>query len=81
MVTCLSEYTDDTISAQGGVSSAKHMYDKMVDEGHDARLFLFSPSEDGTLDGSHQDTRNIDFWEVGCWGITASCSQVKIEIF
>ena len=39
------EYTNDGVSVQQGSSSAKHMYEKLVDEGHDARLLRFSKSD------------------------------------
>ena len=50
------------------------MYEKLVDEGHDARLLRFSPSQDGTIKGSHKDVKNTPFWQVGCLGITETCS-------
>jgi len=78
MVNCLSEYTNDFISndKQGlGYSTGTNMYEKMLEEGHDARLLRFSPSNDDTIKGGHQDPRNLDYWQVGCMGITASCSQ------
>ena len=45
-------------------------------EGQDVRLFRFSKSEDGTIKGSHKDLQNLDYWQVGCLGITAPCSEV-----
>ena len=61
MVNCLAEYTNDYISNDketGTYSTAINMYEKMQDEGHDARLLRFSPSEDETIKGGHQDPRN-----------------------
>merc|ERR1711992_431807 len=78
MVNCLPEYTNDYISNDkqtGTYSTATNMYEKMLDEGHDGRLLRFSPSEDGTIKGGHQDPRNTNIWQVGCLGITSSCSQ------
>ena len=80
MVNCLSEYTNDYISNDkqtGQYSTATNMYEKMLDEGHDPRLLRFSPSADETIKGGHQDPRNLDYWQVGCLGITESCTQVK----
>ena len=51
-------------------SSAIYMYDRLVTEGHDARLLRFSPSADGTIPGSHQNPKNSNYWQVGCLGIT-----------
>ena len=47
-----------------------------VNEGQDVRLFRFSESEDGTIKGKHSDLQNLDYWQVGCMGITAPCSEV-----
>ena len=80
MVNCLSEYTNDYISNDkqtGQYSTATNMYEKMLEEGHDPRLLRFSPSTDETIKGGHQDPRNLDYWQVGCLGITESCTQVK----
>ena len=46
------------------------MYDRLVTEGHDARLLRFSPSADGTIVGSHKNPKNDNYWQVGCLGIT-----------
>ena len=46
------------------------MYDRLVQEGHDARLLRFSSSDDGTVPGSHQNPKNAEYWKVGCLGIT-----------
>ena len=92
MVNCLSEYTNDYVStdrATGTYSTATNMYDKMLAEGHDARLLRFSPSDDEiitdgaitrnkTITGGHQDPKNLDYWQIGCLGITSSCSEVLI---
>ena len=80
MVNCVSEYTNDFISndKQGlGYSTGTNMYEAMLEERHDARLLRFSPSNDDTIKGGHQDPRNLDYWQVGCMGITASCSSVR----
>ena len=81
MVNCLSEYTNDYISNDrqtGTYSTATNMYEKMLDEGHDARLLRFSPSDDGTISGGHTDPKNFNYWQIGCLGITSSCSEVLI---
>ena len=81
MVNCLAEYTNDYISTDrqtGTYSTATNMYEKMLDEGHDARLLRFSPSADGTIKGGHTDPKNFNYWQIGCLGITPSCSQVLI---
>ena len=75
MVDCVAEYTNDGVSVQEGSSSAKHMYEKLVDEGHDARLLRFSPSDDETIAGEHKDPKNTAHWQVGCLGITEPCSE------
>ena len=49
----------------------------MLEEGHDPRLLRFDPSADETIKGGHQDPKNLDYWQVGCLGITESCTQVK----
>ena len=55
VVDCLVEYSNDWISngrnTNGEASSAVYMYDALVDEGHDARLLRFDPSDDGTIAG------------------------------
>ena len=51
-----------------------------MNEGQDVRLFRFSKSEDGTIKGSHKDLQNLDYWQVGCLGITAPCSEVSFKI-
>ena len=45
-------------------------YDKLVAEGHDARLFRFSKPDDETINGGHSDPKNKEYWQVGCMGIT-----------
>ena len=50
------------------------MYEKLVNEGHDGRLLRFSPSADGTIVGNHKDVQNLEYWQVGCLGITEQCS-------
>ena len=73
MANCVTDYTNDFIGI-----SAPNMYDKMIDEGHDPRFLLFSPSDDGTIKGGHKDPNNVIYWQIGCWGVTASCSEVLI---
>ena len=55
MVHCVVEYDNDGISNKkiAGVSysTSKNMYNALVDEGHDARLYIFSPSDDVNEDG------------------------------
>merc|ERR1712001_625125 len=83
MVNCLSEYTNDYISNDretGTYSTATNMYEKMSDEGHDARLLRFSPSDDGTISGGHTDPKNFNYWQIGCLGITSSNLPI-IEVF
>jgi len=75
MVHCIAEYTNDGVSVQEGVSSAEHMYEKSMNEGHDARLLRFDPSGDGTIEGGHKDPKNTAHWYVGCLGITEPCSS------
>jgi len=76
MVDCLAVYDNDNIAVDDPETSntATNMYDKLLAEGHDARLFRFSPSDDGTITGGHQDPKNKEYWQVGCMGITAPCS-------
>ena len=59
------------------------MYDRLVTEGHDARLLRFSPSADGTIPGSHQNPKNYNYWQVGCLGITEGIksSNIKGKLF
>jgi len=77
MVACIHEYTNDPISTfredPDKYSSATYMYDRATTEGHDARLFRFSPSQDGTIKGGHSDPKNVDYWRAGCLGITGGC--------
>ena len=59
------------------------MYDRLVTEGHDARLLRFSPSADGTIPGSHQNPKNYNYWQAGCLGITEGIksNNVKAKFF
>ena len=77
MVDCLAVYDNDMIAVDDPetANTAVNMYETLVSEGHDARLLRFSPSDDGTIPGSHQDPKNTDFWKVGCLGITDPCSS------
>ena len=88
MVDCVAEYTNDGISVdrQTGDSSAEYMYEALVNEGHDARLFRFEPSEnfdasDDSIPGGHQDPKNTAHWQVGCLGITDPCSSACEDSF
>jgi len=78
MVDCVAEYTNDYISVakeDPSESTAENMYERLVDEGHDARLLRFSPSDDGTIAGGHKDPKNTMYWIAGCLGITDPCDQ------
>ena len=59
------------------------MYDRLVTEGHDARLLRFSPSADGTIPGSHKNPKNDEYWKVGCLGITEGIksNNIKAKLF
>ena len=57
------------------------MYDAAIAEGHDARLMRFSPSEDGSIQGKHSSIRNVDYWRIGCLGVTEKCSKSCEESF
>ena len=54
------------------------MYDRLVQEGHDARLLRFSPN--GDIPGSHQDPKNAQYWKVGCLGITEGKKKHRMII-
>ena len=63
MIACLVDYKNDWSTNSrddpDNLSSIKNMYEKMLDEGHDARLFRFSPStvydeNDDSIKGSHK---------------------------
>jgi len=83
MVHCVIEYDNDPIATKTITkpkpakyySSGKNMYEAASNEGQDVRLFRFSKSEDGTIKGKHSDLQNLDYWQVGCMGITAPCSE------
>ena len=79
MVDCLAVYDNDGIAVDDPetANSATYMYDKLVAEGHDARLFRFSKPEDETIPGGHQDPKNKEYWQVGCMGITGQFSLLK----
>jgi len=77
MIDCLAEYNNDFISVSRedpAASSATYMYSKLKKEGHDGRLLRFAASDDGTVPGGHQNPVNKAYWQVGCLGITPSCS-------
>ena len=77
MVECLFEYTNDPISVDqsvpNGNSSEFYMYEKMIQEGHDPRLFRLSPDTNG---GGHRGPENSQYWAIGCLGLTSACSEV-----
>jgi hypothetical protein len=79
MVHCVFEYNNDPISTKtiDGVyySTAENMYEALETEGHDARLYIFSKSDDGEIEGNHQDVKNLYYWQVGCMGMTSPCSS------
>ena len=77
MIACLSDYTNDGTVNNNGHSSIINMYEAMLDEGHDARLFRFSKSNDSTIGGTHIGPQNEELWQVGCLGLSTPCSQVK----
>merc|ERR1711971_909272 len=70
MVDCLAVYDNDAIAVSvedpDTYNSATYMYDKLVAEGHDARLFRFSKPDDETINGGHSDPKNKEYWQVGC---------------
>ena len=75
---CIAEYTNDPISVGQadieGLSSSRNMYERSLQEGHEARLLRFSPSDDETIPGKHKSPKNSEYWKMGCLGITAPCS-------
>ena len=75
MIHCIAEYTGDGISVQKGISSSENMYEKSLNEEHEARLLRFDKG-DGTIKGGHSDPRNVDDWFVGCLGIKEPCSDL-----
>ena len=56
-------------------SSSMYMYEKLMEEGHDARLFRFSAAQNG---GGHRPPENAEYWTIGCLGITEACSQASV---
>ena len=56
-------------------SSSMYMYEKLMEEGHDARLFRFSAAQNG---GGHRPPENAEYWTIGCLGITEACSQESV---
>ena len=81
MIDCVMEYTNDKISSNSDVSSADFMYEALLNEGHDARLLRFAPSDDETIEGGHTDPKNVADWIVGCLGITSPCSDACEKAF
>ena len=80
MVNCIADYNNDFIANSADnpetVSTAENMYEAMVNEGHDARLLRFQPSEPSqTIPGGHKNPQNTVYWQMGCWGMTEKCSS------
>merc|ERR1712038_371476 len=69
LVDCIASYTNDNIAC----GSDWYMYEAMEEEGNDARMLSFSPSEGIT--GGHKNPENQFSWIVGCLGIVDSCSD------
>ena len=69
MIDCLTEYTNDgtttNLQNPNNESTALYMYSRLLDEGHDARLFRFSPSADGTITGGWKAITNSKYWIIG----------------
>ena len=78
MVECIAEYTNDPISIDQRdpdmFDSGRYMFEKLNDEGHDARFFRFSPNEE--IEGGHEPPINEWMWQIGCLGMTTKCSEV-----
>lgn len=79
MIDCLADYTNDYIAAGKEDptvdSTSEYMYERLMNEGHDARMFRFGASKDGTVKGGHTNPKNAVYWQVGCLGITSPCSS------
>ena len=78
MVECIAEYTNDPISIDQRdpdmFDSGRYMFEKLNDEGHDARFFRFSPNEE--IEGGHEPPINEWMWQIGCLGMNPTCSEV-----
>ena len=75
MVECLVDYLDDPIASSrwdSSISTTLNMYNALVNEGHDVRMMRFKAS--GSQRGGHRNPENYQYWQVACWGITASCT-------
>ena len=85
VIDCVVDYTNDYLASYSKNpdvdSTSLYMYDKLVNEGHDARLLRFSPSKDGTIKGGHENLQNKVFWQIGCLGITSPCTDQCAEAF
>ena len=78
IIDCLTEYDNDYVSVvkdDPTKSTAIYMYDRLINEGHDARLLRFSPSDGNP--GGHKNIQNEEYWIAGCLGISESCSKVR----
>ena len=77
MIECVFDYLQDGISSWRGnpenVSTTVNMYNALVSEGHDARMMRFSLPDPTSIKG-HRKLNDITYWQVACWGITASCT-------
>ena len=77
MVECLVDYLDDPIASSRNnpetISTTLNMYSALVNEGHDVRMMRFKAS--GSQRGGHKNPQNYEYWQVACFGITASCSS------
>ena len=82
MVECIAEYTNDPISIDQRdpdmFDSGRYMFEKLNDEGHDARFFRFSPNEE--IEGGHEPPINEWMWQIGCLGMTPTCSEVQVVL-
>eukprot|EP00111_Clytia_hemisphaerica_P005631 TCONS_00016355-protein len=79
MIDCIADYNNDYIASSRSNSETEsttlNMYNVAKDEGHDARMLRFKPSDDGTIAGGHKNPRNTVYWQMGCWGMTEKCSS------
>merc|ERR1712026_614589 len=87
MAHCIAEYTNDPIAVGQAdpinYSTGLYMYERSVQEGHDARLFRFTPTDD-TVSGSHQDLKNLDGCTDTCaptYGMLESSEKPEIVAF
>jgi len=74
IVDCIAMYTNDFLCG-----TDYYMANALVEEGHDARLLSFSPSDE--VNGGHKSPNNLHDWMVGCLGIVDSCSSACEDNF